>query len=163
MTSSTPNVPATTPMAKPASDIKVATPDLIILDDQSISIEVMTDLIFENIGGQELIEISRNDIVNGQNILYQPIKNITSLAFQYSPQNLIALQDTDKTYFSGFPINIFYHIPDTGSGPNGESIYIDQNTGNLVIDVINMKKDYQVEVQISSSLTRIDDTIYGVQ
>ena len=67
----------------------------------------MTDLIFENIGGQELINILRSDIINGQNISYQPIKNLTNLYFQYNPQNILALQDTDSNYFKKIPYKLF--------------------------------------------------------
>ena len=45
------------------SAVKIATPDLIIRDSETMSIEIMTDLIFEDIGGQELATISRHDLV----------------------------------------------------------------------------------------------------
>ena len=50
--------------------------DTILLNDETTPIEVLADLIFENIGGQELINIARNDTVNGQKVIYQPIKNL---------------------------------------------------------------------------------------
>lgn len=162
-TNSTPNLPSPSPSPntnKP--DIKSATPDIILFDDESVSIEVMTDLIFENIGGQELINIIRSDILNGQNVAYQPIKNLTNLYFQYNPQNILALQDTDFNYFKKFPINFSSKVPVCGTGPNCSIVYIDSETGNLVINVVNIAKDEQVEVSIVSDGVVLDDTIYGV-
>jgi len=125
-------------------------------------IEIMTDLIFENIGGQELINIVRSDLVNGQNVLYQPIKNLSNVYFQYNPQNILGLQDIDSNYFKKFPINFNSKIPECGTGPNCSIVYIDSGTGDLVINVINLARDEQVEISIISDGTVLDDTIYGV-
>ena len=154
--------------------VKVATPELInLLDDDTPideKIEIMTDLLFEDIGAQEIINIARNDIVNGQNIIYQPIKNLTSLYYQYNPQNILALQKTDRDYFKNFPILLYSKVPECGTGfsiiegqevPNCEYIYIHPTNGNLIIDLINMKPGEEVEVQIISSLEELHDTIYN--
>ncbi len=152
-----------------SDSIKVARPDILLLTEEALSPEVMTDLIFEDIGGQEIISIARNDIVNGQNVLYQPIKNITSLFYQYNPQNILALQKTDKDYFKNFPILLQSHIPECGTGydiidgvevPNCKHVYIDPVTNSLVINVINMSTGQEVEVQIMTTANVLDDTIY---
>lgn len=143
-------------------DVKPATPDIILFNDDMVPIEIMTDLIFENIGGQELINIVRSDLVNGQNVLYQPIKNLSNVYFQYNPQNILALQDIDSNYFKKFPINFNSKIPECGTGPDCSIVYIDAETGDLVINVINLARDEQVEVSIISDGTVLDDTIYGV-
>lgn len=143
-------------------DVKPATPDLILFNDERVPIEIMTDLIFENIGGQELINIVRSDLVNGQNILYQPIKNLSNLYFQYNPQNVLGLQDIDINYFKQFPINFANKTPECGTGPNCSIVYIDPDTGDLIINVINLAKDEQVEVSIVSDGVVLDDTIYEV-
>jgi alpha-L-arabinofuranosidase len=113
----------------------------------------MTDLIFENIGGHELINIARNDIINGQQISYQPIKNISSIQQQYNPNNIVSLQSTSDKYFANFPIKLENKIPQLGTGPDGGSIYIDPNNGNIVIEIINVELDEQVEVEITVSGT----------
>jgi hypothetical protein len=153
---------------------KIATPELInLLDDDTPideKIEIMTDLLFEEIGAQEIVNIARNDIVNGQSIIYQPIKNITSLYYEYNPQNILALQKTDKDYFKNFPILLHTKIPECGTGfdiieneerHNCKYIYINPITGDLIIDLINMKPEEQVEVQIISSIKELHDTIYN--
>lgn len=141
--------------------VKPATPE-IFLSEEEFSIELMSDLIFENIGGQELINISRNDIINGQNILYQPIKNLTSLYFKYNPQNVLSLQNTSEEYFKKFPIKLSSKVPQYGTGPDGSFVYIDSSTGSLIINVINMGADEQVEVQLLLNGDALSDTIYEV-
>ena len=161
-TDSVANQPSAKSTNNTTSAVKVATPEIILFDDGTMPIETMTDLIFENIGGHELINIARNDLMNGQDVIYQPIKNLTHLNFLYNPLNILKLQGTSSTYFKNFAIRFESKVPNIGTGPNGEIVYIDPDTGNLVINVINMLKDEQVEVQILSSGDVLDDTIYGV-
>lgn len=152
------------------SGIKPATPDVILFDEEAVSIEVMTDLIFEDIGGQEIINISRNDTINGQEVLYQPIKNITSLNFQYNPNNILALQTTSANYFKGFGIELSEYFPDCGSGyliidgsavQTCRSVYLDPVTGDLVINVVNSTDVDEVEVEILNAGDLLSGTIYG--
>lgn len=161
MVQATPNLPI--PNASTASNgVLAASKDIFVITDESLPIEIMTDLVFEDIGGQEIINISRSDIVSGQNVIYQPIKNLTLLNYQYNPQNIISLQDTLESYFKKFPIQLDKKIPTVGTGGNNETAYVDSDTGNLIINVINLEKDEQVEVQILNGGDIFNDTIYEV-
>lgn len=137
--------------------IKTATPDIVLFDDDSVPIEVMSDLIFEDIGGQELINIARTDTVNGQNVSYQLIKNLTSIQQQYNPNNILSLQGTSDKIFAGYSIKLDKKLPAVGNGTNGSNIYIDSTTGDLIIEVVDTAADEQVEVQILTN-----GTIYEV-
>lgn len=139
--------------------VKIATPDLFIFKDEVVPIELMTDLIFEDIGGHELITLSRNDLISGQTVSYQPIKNITSLYLQYNPQNILNLQDTSVTIFKNFPIKIEKSLPSVGTGPGGKTVYLNSN-GDLVIEVVNLEPDEQIDIQILVSGERLSGTIY---
>lgn len=162
------------------NSVKIATPDLILLNDDVMSIEIMTDLIFEDIGGYELATISRHDLVNGQKVIYTPIKNLTDLYLQYNPNNVLRLQSSDS-YFNSLSLSIFDHLPTCGTGydislppnnlnetdknkwiktPNCKSVYIDPISGDLVINLINVKENEQVEVQVLTSGDIFSDTIY---
>ena len=142
------------------SQVKIAIPGIIQFNDGAMSIEEMSDMVFQDIGGQEIISLARNDLVNGQNITYQPIKNLTSLYFQYNPQNIVALQQTSEVYFENFPIKLDQHIPTTGTGPNGEIVYVDPTTGDLIVNTINITSQERVEIQILKNGATISDTIY---
>lgn len=142
-----------------SSAVKAATPDIILFDDDSLPIEVMTDLIFENIGGQELINIARNDTVNGQNIIYQPIKNLSYVYNKYNTKNLVPIQDTSDFFFENFSIKLENYLPVEGNGPNGSNVFIDSG-GNLVVEVIGIAADEQVEIEILNTGEVFDGTIY---
>lgn len=157
------------PVKTSTSDsVKIATPDLLIFGEQAVAIEIMTDLIFENIGGFELATISRHDLVNGQTVIYTPIKNLTDLYLQYNPNNVLRLQSADS-FFKSLAISIPNYLPRYGNGYdlvggvkvyNGKSIYIDPISGDLVINLINVKENEQVEVEILTAGNTFDDTIY---
>ena len=132
--------------------VKTATLDIILFDEENIPTDGMFDQIFENIGGQELISITRSDIVNGQKISYQPIKNLSAIQQRYNPNNILSLQQTADKFFAGFSIKLEDKIPETGNGTNGENVYLNA-TGDLIIEFINVNPDEQVETQISVSGT----------
>ena len=160
-----------------ATSVKIATPDLILQNEDSMSIDIMTDLIFEDIGGHELATISRNDLVNGQKIIYSPIKNLTDLYLQYNPNNVLRLQSSDS-YFKSLSLSLLDHLPNCGTGydlvgddldlndrkkvSNCKSVYIDPISGDLVINLINLRDGEQAEVQILTSGEIFSDTIYSL-
>jgi hypothetical protein len=140
---------------------KPATPSLIALSNPELDPEIMSDLVFENIGGQELINISRNDIINGQDVVYSLIRNLKDIYIQYNTNNIISLENTSDTYFKNFPIKLELKLPNSGTGPNGETVYIDPTTGDLVINVSSLEPDEQVDVEILDSGEILNGTIYG--
>jgi len=135
-----------------APPVKTATLDIILFDEENIPTDGMFDQIFENIGGQELISITRSDIVNGQKISYQPIKNLSAIQQRYNSNNILSLQQTADKFFAGFSIKLEDKIPETGNGTNGENVYLNAS-GDLIIEFINVNPDEQVETQISVSGT----------
>jgi hypothetical protein len=166
------NATADLPDPKASEDddsVKIATPDLILQDEDVMSIDIMTDLIFEDIGGHELATISRHDLVNGQKIIYTPIKNLTDLYLQYNPNNVLRLQSSDS-FFKSLSLSILDHLPECGNGydlvdgvkvPNCKSVYIDPISGDLIINLINIKDGEQAEVQVLTSGDVYDGTIYS--
>ena len=153
----TPSAPEVVPMmiASTVQPIKTAPIDTVLFDDAIVPIDIMSDLIFENIGGQELISIVRSDIVNGQKVSYQPIKNLSSIQQQYNSSNILGLQQTSDRFFAGFSIKLEDKIPEVGNGLNGENVYFDESTGDLIIEFVNLSNDEQIETQIT-----VNGTIY---
>jgi hypothetical protein len=141
-------------VSPPPPPVKTATLDIILFNEESVPTDGMFDQIFENIGGQELISITRSDIVNGQKISYQPIKNLSAIQQRYNPNNILSLQQTADKFFAGFSIKLEDKIPQIGNGTNGENVYLNA-TGDLIIEFININTDEQVETQIS-----VGGTIY---
>lgn len=151
------NMTITSPTA-PQDPVKTAPIDTILFDNEDVGIQIMADLIFENIGGQELINIARNDTVNGQQVVYQPIKNLTSINQEYNPNNIVALQATSDKYFQNYTIKFESKVPTQPTGPGGKHVYINPENGSLVIEAINMNFDEQIEVEIATG-----GTIYRIE
>jgi hypothetical protein len=130
--------------------IKAAPIDTVAFVDETFSSEFITDLLFEDVGGQELLSIARDDTVNGQEVVYQPFKNLGILRDTYDINNLLKLQETSDKFFANFTINLLDKIPEVGNGPNGKNYYL-TGLGDGIIEFVNMRDDEQVEVQISNT------------
>jgi hypothetical protein len=146
-----PNIPV--PIRTVTNYTKIASKDIVLVDEKSVPVDTLADLLFEDIGGQEIIGISRHDTIDGKDLDYSPIKNLSSILSQYSSNNILALQDSADTYFNNFTIKLdAYLVSDgDGTGPNGQPIYVDPVTGDLVINFINLSEEEQVQVQILNS------------
>lgn len=148
-------------IGKSGSDLSVksSTPQYVIFNDDDVSIETMTNLLFEDIGGEEIINISRNDTVFGSELSYDVISNSKLISKLYHSHNILSLGSNMYDYFRNFLIQLETKIPNVGSGTNGGNVYIDQKTGDLVIEFINMEKDEQVEINILNQFEDYYDTI----
>jgi hypothetical protein len=132
--------------------VKSANIETILFNDEEFSSEFLVDLLFESVAGQELLTIARNDTVNGQDVVYQPIKNLNILQDTYNPTKLLAVYDTSDSFFGAFAIDLSSKIPSVGTGPGGKNYYL-TDLGDLVIEVVNIANDEQVEFQIADSGT----------
>lgn len=137
------------------NNIKSATPDIVVFNEDLVDFEVISDLLFEDIFGNELINISRNDIVNGQEIYYNPIKNLSEVQRQYNSKNILSLPQTSDKYFDNFSIKVDLSIPYVANGPSGYNVYMEDKTGDIIVEAVNLQTDEQIEIQIA-----LDGTIY---
>jgi hypothetical protein len=137
--------------------VKSAPIDTVTFVDEAFSEEAIIDLLFEIIGGQEILSIARADTVNGQNVVYQPIRNLNILEQTYNSGNLLRLLDTSTSFFNNFSINLREKIPFVGNateetgGTDGGNYYVESTNGDIIIELINMLPDEQVEIQITSA------------
>ena len=161
-TASNINTPSYTP-----PDVVVRTPTRDVVnftDDSNIGLELITNLLFENLGANELVKFERHDTIEGTNATYDIISNLSSIQKQFDPSNLISRQKVDRSYFDIFNIKLENKIPSDkylrnnpktdGSGQVNltDYVYID-SLGNLVIELVNMNFDEVVEVEIESGGT----------
>jgi hypothetical protein len=152
--------------------VKIATPDLIITGESPETPEGMIDLIFQKIGGHEIISISRSENVNGQNVSYQPIKNIGELSIKYDSKTIIPLPNSSEYYDKAFAINLASKIPSKGIGFSGTeedlNVYVvvsetEDNSAVLVIESANLATSERLQVEIIKSSDVFNDTIYKVK
>lgn len=150
------------------SSVKIPELYNIALNNEVVPESVLEFILFEQISGQELLSVSRTDLLNGQNINYGIIGNLADISSDYSPSNILSLPGLLPNLFKVFGLALENHIPSIeiseieatlkliNESPNS---YVDiddsSNTKNsLVIEFKNMQPNYDVEVQVLA---------YGIQ
>lgn len=140
--------PPPPPPPKPTTfSVKQPAPSLVQYDAQTLPQELLTDLLYEDVGGQELINISRHDTIDGQNVSYSLIRNLSILNKSFNPNNILAGQITYSSQLGQYALDIVNKMTTSGI-----PAYLDAD-GNLVIELISANEDEYVEVQISSNGT----------
>jgi len=124
--------------------VKQADPDIVIFNTESISPEFLVEVNYEDLSGMELINISRSDIINGVNVAYSPIKNLSALRRRYNPNNIISMPELSSSFFSRFGIDLVLR--------GIKKPFFDEE-GNLVVEIEDVKDDELIEVEISQSGT----------
>lgn len=137
----------------PPSPVLLPGRDVINFQTEPVSVEAMEQILFEQIGGYELINLVRRDTVEGQNPFYTLISNLSSIRRQLDPAQIISLQQPNRTGFEIYEINLDERIPGDQYLQNNNIsnfFYIDDN-GDLVIELENMQNDEEIEVQMANS------------
>lgn len=133
--------------------VKQADPDIIITaGEEPLSPELLLELQYEDLAGVELINISRSDIIDGQNVIYSPVKNLASLRRRYNPNNIIALPAVSSSLFSKYAIDLILRIGEDPATGLPYEPYFDEN-GDLVIEIEDVREDEIVEIEVDSSGT----------
>ena len=129
--------------------IKQAQPDIVIDPETDTSGDYIAERFFEELGGTELISLSRHDLIDGIDVSYKPIANLSSLRRRFNPNNIIALEILSDNEFAKFSINLL------SRGMNEP--YFD-DSGNLVVevDIIRPQENIEVEISLSGTVTRIE-------
>lgn len=139
----------TTPTFTQPPGIKQADPDIIIGPETDTTGDYIVERFFEELGGTELINLSRYDLIDGADVSYRPIANLSRLRRRFNPNNIIALDILSDNEFSKFSINLL------SRGMNEP--YFDDD-GNLVVevDIIRPEENIEVEISLSGTVTRIE-------
>jgi hypothetical protein len=135
------------------SNTKIAPPD-IILDEETTSIESMTDYVFDEIGGQELLLTARSYTIDS------PI-NINNLLIQDSgiffSSDIELPYDTLEANLENYQINLNAFLP--ADYTPSQIVSLDVTNGNVVIELENLKDNYVLEVKIVFSASTNIGTI----
>lgn len=158
-------VAAQTRLSLIAPGVKVARPDIIVQDD-SLPIDTISEIFLQDLGGQELLNISRHDLIDGSQAEYSLISNTNRVNQKFNPQNIVSIPGKLSEVFRNFTIELQNHVPDVGTDDNvtspqeiGDRVYISKITGNLVIDVVNLNINDRVEIEILNGGEVISDTM----
>jgi len=101
------HIPQAVNVTRPPDSIKIATPDLILpLKESSVPIDAMETLIFQDIGGQEILNMSRMDLLGEEQIENQSIQDLQKLYAEHNPTNILTVPDGSNPYFNSFQIKL---------------------------------------------------------
>ena len=165
----------------PVPETVVRTPTRNVTDISSLvpqfDAEQIQKLLFENISAIELSIVERHDTIEGINQRYSIISNLSEIRRKYDAGKQLSAMEKFKPLTSIYAINIQDKIPqeDYIRLENLDSTYqyLDENNqlvtrekgyyyidtnGDLVIELINLEKNQQVEIQIDTN-----GTIYKVE
>jgi hypothetical protein len=117
--------------------IKIATSNLFI-ETEVVAIETMAGAIFNDIGGQELINDIPFDILYGSS---DRVTNISSVVAQVNPLEIMNSQDTSQSVLNQYVLNIQDYMDPTPGVP-----YLEPGLG-VVIPGINLKDGILLEVK----------------
>lgn len=145
-----PLLPTFIPMSNIDKNFKVAPSDIIQFNNDAVAIAQIQQLFFEDIGAIELANISRSDLIDGQNVIYEPVANLSTVNREFNPNNIIA-NSGSSDYFSRFGLDI--------SSRGTHAPYFDES-GNLIIeiDTVNSGEELQVEILSDGTITLVGNT-----
>jgi len=159
------------------SAVKLPTRDVVNFQVAPALPEYIAEILFEEVGGTELINMVRHDTVSGINVAYSIISNLTQINLKFDPSLSLSGVGTYDPIFSKYKIKFETKVPDGDfylltrdiipipgeeeSSANidnlGNNFYINQN-GDLVIELTNIQEDEGIEIEV-----RTDGTIYNVR
>ena len=115
--------------------------------EQKYPQEFITDLLFDQVGGIELSILSRQDMVDGIDVIYSIIANLSDVHDEFNSNNIITGFENRDTYVNQYPIDINMRL-------RGVSF---DDDGNLVVELNDLSPDEDLEVMVLS-----DGRIYTV-
>ena len=146
-----PPPPPPPPGQKQTSQVKVANVNVINTNYAATPVEQMEKMFFQDVGGTEILSVTRHDTVGGEKVIYSEVDNLQDLKIQFNPLNILVSTNLNDL-FSGYGIDIKEKVNDAG-----QTVQIDAS-GNMVIEVVGVAEDEYVQIQVAS---RVEDFEVG--
>jgi hypothetical protein len=129
--------------------------DVVNFSRVQFSIEGISNILFEQIGGIELISMVRRDTVEGQNPYYTVISNLSNIKKEFDPTQIISRQKPNQSFFDIYSIDINTKIPNDLylERNNLTNFFYTDTNGDFVIELDNMLVDEVVELEIAQGGT----------
>lgn len=139
-------------------DILASDPDIMLTNPSALPVSTQADLILQGMGGTELLYYARHDTVNGQSVVYQPLKDIEYLAAAFSPQEIINTSTSWKKYRASFSVQLSDKQLDNSAASSG-SISVDLTTSgigsNIVVELDGLTESDIVELAFNEPLKSV--------
>lgn len=134
---------------QPRSGIKQADPDIVIGPETDSSGDYIVERFFEELGGTELIKISRHDLIDGIDVVYNPIANLSELRRRFNPNNIIAIDFLSENEFTRTSIDLLSRgIYEPYFNENGDLV--------IEVDIIKSEENIEAEISLGGTVSRIE-------
>ena len=139
--------------------------------------EYISQILFENLSAVELSRVERHDTIEGINQRYSIVSNLSEIRKRYEITKQLTVMDKFRPLTKIFTIDIESKIPQEDyielEGLDSTYKYINENNiiierekgyyyidtnGDLVIELVNLERSQEVEIQIATS-----GTIYKIE
>lgn len=139
-------------------DALAADPDIILVQQSAIPVELQSDLILQDIGGTELIQILRHDMVGGRFVVYSPIKNLSDVEIEFNPNTITGFVPTLRGMKENYEIQLdemLGTLQPTSNGP----IYMDG--ADIVVELEGLSESNIIELAVSTPRGKITLSKYA--
>jgi hypothetical protein len=163
VTAKPPTVPKK-PVTKPVG-VRPASPDLnmrSILESSGYEQEEYAQMILNDIGGRELSIVSRIGALNGNEITYQPITDLSFAVLENNSLNIEPNPNSKTSFFDVVALDLDEFIPTKQElivDGYTSVVYFDNADGSVRINVKNITNEL-VEIEFVRIESINDDTIY---
>lgn len=135
------------------TSVKVPEKGIVQYNASDIPQEMVSDLLFTDVGGQELLLVSRWDTVDGQPVSYSLVTDLNQNARGFNSSGILTNSEGKQDYFRQFSIDVANRMSEINS-LNASAPGISLNSaGDLVIDFDAINDNESVEVEIVNSGT----------
>ncbi len=149
-----------------AARVKTSTPDIEmtnILNTMSLeSQEEFAQLLLDDIGGRELSIISRRGAVDGINVTYQPIKDLSFTVLKNNSLNIDPNPNSKTDFFDVVKLDLDEYVPtpkELVAEGYDSVVYFNHDDGSLRINLKDITSQL-VEIEFIKIESIYDDTIY---
>ena len=146
-----PPPPPPPPGQKQTSQVKAANVNVINVNYAATPVEQMEKMFFQDVGGTEILSVTRHDTVGGEKVIYSEVDNLQDLKIQFNPLNILVSTNLNDL-FSGYGIDIKEKVNDAG-----QTVQINAS-GDMVVEVVGVAEDEYVQIQVAS---RVEDFEVG--
>ena len=147
-----PPPPPPPPGQKQTSQVKISSVNVVNRNYDATSVEQMERLYFQNVGGTEILSVTRHDTVGGEEVVFNNVDNLSELRSQFNPLNILMTTNLNSL-FSEYGVDIGQKI---GALDETFSMNVD---GGIDIQVFNVNRDEYVQVQIAK---RVGEEEFGL-
>ena len=150
--------------------VKIPSRDIFNLDNQTFDVAEIEEALFEDIGGTELINVLRHDTVDGIDIFYSIVPDLSQTTIEFDPSKLLTSVSVYDQYISQYNVRLSEKIPTTDYVDNNiflpdsniasNAYYSSQNKLVIELDNVTNRDKVQIYFLKNATINRVRENDY---